>query len=172
MLVQTVKITTLSGSRLPPPLLHDLCIRCAGVVAAAGATSTHLEPVLPEVLQQLPGCPLLLCWPCISEACEHHGHSWSLILSHKLLDGQVLHDDSTWPVCRNYCSTALAFHSCKESHSARQSFPAVRPTQLLKHHCWRPPTVGCGWTAAAVCLHAGAAAQLHSPTHVPWGPHP
>lgn len=53
--------------------------------------NTYLEPVLPEVFQQLLRRPLLLCWPCISEACQHHWHSWGFILSHKLLNCQVLH---------------------------------------------------------------------------------
>lgn len=61
---------------------------------------SHLEPVLSELLQQPPVRPLLLCWPCIGQACQHNGHTGRLILRHKLLDCQVLLGQRQTDKCR------------------------------------------------------------------------
>jgi hypothetical protein len=87
-------------------VLLTLPVRCLAIYLSAtdwaiavscSRVSTNLESVLLVMLQQLPGCPLLLCWPGISQACQHNRHTRRLKLGHKLLMRQVLQDMQTPP---------------------------------------------------------------------------
>lgn len=128
-----------------PCAAHPVTAVSATDCAAAQCCSyKYLESVLLVMLQQVSGCPPLLCWPGIGQACQHNRHTRYLILRHKLLNSQVLQTPpGTQPA--QHASVTLLGHSLYfgRAHTLRscccrlqlRAQPAVLPGNCCAPAC-------------------------------------